>query len=246
MIDVLRGAPGAPPITRVDVVQPVLFAMMVCVAGLWRSLGAQPTAVMGHSQGEIAAAYVAGALSLDDAARIIVERGRTLRALGGLGGMLAVPLAQDRVLADLAGVDGVSVAAINGPRSLVLSGDPDALERLRAHWDEQGVDAKLIAVDYAAHSAQIEPLREQFLERLAGIAPQQIGVAFYSTVECEILEAQGVGCRVLVPEPASDRSVRPLYPRSAERRSSRLRRDEPAHGADVSARADARRPAWPG
>src|SRR5581483_4305205 len=97
---------------RVDVVQPVLFAVMVSLAALWRSYGVEPAAVIGHSQGEIAAAYVAGALSLDDAARIVALRSRALLALSGQGGMVSIPVSVDQL-----GEWADRVAAINGPNS---------------------------------------------------------------------------------------------------------------------------------
>lgn len=90
LIDVIRGAAGAPGLDRVDVVQPVLWAMMVSLAELWRSVGVHPDAVIGHSQGEIAAAYVAGALSLEDAARVVALRSRLLVQLSGAGGMVSL------------------------------------------------------------------------------------------------------------------------------------------------------------
>ena len=96
LIDVLRGAPGAPGLDRVDVVQPVLFAIMVSLARLWRSLGVTPDAVIGHSQGEIAAAYVAGALSLRDAARVVALRSRLLVALSGDAGMVSLACSAER------------------------------------------------------------------------------------------------------------------------------------------------------
>ncbi|GAA2908894.1 hypothetical protein GCM10020221_01210 [Streptomyces thioluteus] len=113
---VLRGRSGAPTLERVDVVQPALFAVMVSLAALWRSFGVEPAAVVGHSQGEIAAAHVAGALSLDDAARIVAVRSKALRVLSGRGGMVSVAAPVDRVLRELERWDGsVSVAAVNGP-----------------------------------------------------------------------------------------------------------------------------------
>ncbi|MBM2619540.1 type I polyketide synthase, partial [Actinoplanes sp. LDG1-06] len=112
----------AGPLDDVDVVQPALFAVMVSLAALWRSYGVEPAAVVGHSQGEIAAAYVAGALSLEDAARVVALRSRALRPIAGRGGMVAVPFAD---------VDpgGLSIAAVNGPDSTVLAGDVEAVER---------------------------------------------------------------------------------------------------------------------
>src|SRR5688500_13156911 len=111
---------------RVDVVQPVLWAVMVSLAEVWRSFGVVPSAVVGHSQGEIAAAVVAGGLSLVDGARVVALRSRALRALSGLGGMVSVARGVDEVRGLLAGYEGrIGVAAVNGPSSVVVSGDAD-------------------------------------------------------------------------------------------------------------------------
>ncbi|GAA0289580.1 hypothetical protein GCM10010302_29960 [Streptomyces polychromogenes] len=183
LTDVLRGAPGAPGFDRVDVVQPVLFAVMVSLAELWRSVGVRPTAVAGHSQGEIAAAAVVGALSLEDAAKVVALRSRALTVLSGRGGMLSVALPLDRLTPAMAPWgERLSVAAVNSPSSLVVSGDGDALTELRDALHADGVRARLIAVDYASHSAHVEAVRERVLEALADITPRACEVPFYSTV----------------------------------------------------------------
>src|SRR6202040_1217947 len=126
--DVLRGSEAVPDLDRVDVVQPVLFAVMVSLAELWRACGVRPGAVVGHSQGEIAAAYMAGALSLDDAARVVALRSQALRRLAGRGGMVALPLSRDRAAKLIAWAsDRLAIAAVNGPSSTVVSGDRGAL-----------------------------------------------------------------------------------------------------------------------
>ena len=133
LTDVLRGAPGAPGLDRVDVVQPVLFAVMVSLAELWKSVGVSPDAVIGHSQGEIAAAYVAGALSLRDAARVVTLRSKLLRSLAGPGGMLSIACSTERARELLAPYGNrVSIAAVNGRSAVVVSGDVAALEELVA------------------------------------------------------------------------------------------------------------------
>ncbi|MFF9757778.1 SDR family NAD(P)-dependent oxidoreductase [Streptomyces sp. NPDC014344] len=168
---------------RVDVVQPLLFAVMVSLAAVWEDWGVRPSAVIGHSQGEIAAACVAGALSLRDAARVVALRSRAIVALAGRGGMVSVPLPVDRVREDLAGYEGrVSVAAVNGPASVVVSGDVEGLDALMAHWTEGGVRARRIAVDYASHSAQVEELKDELLQVLSPIRPRAGRVPVYSTV----------------------------------------------------------------
>ncbi|MGX7763117.1 type I polyketide synthase [Streptomyces angustmyceticus] len=180
---VLRGAEGAPSLDRVDVVQPALFAVMVALAGLWRARGVEPDAVVGHSQGEIAAACVAGALSLDDAARIVVLRSRALTALAGRGGMMSVLLPLPEVTERLTPWgDALSVAAVNGPRSVVVSGEADALDELFAALQADGAQVRRIPVDYASHSAQVEEIREQLLADLAPVRPRSGATPFFSTV----------------------------------------------------------------
>ncbi len=128
---VLRGVEGEPGLGRVDVVQPVLWAVGVSLAGLWGACGVVPVGVVGHSQGEIAAACVAGGLSLVDGARVVVARSRALVGLCGRGGMMSVGLGVGEVGGWLGGWGGrVGVAAVNGPSSVVVSGDVEALEGL--------------------------------------------------------------------------------------------------------------------
>ena len=183
LLEVLRGAPDAPGLDRVDVVQPALFAVMVSLAALWRSYGIHPEAVVGHSQGEIAAACVAGALSLDDAARIVALRSGQIARLGGGGGMLSIARPVADVRARLRGCVGeLSIAAVNGPSSVVVCGDSAALDEFYEDCVAEGVWARRIAVDYASHSSQVEPLRQPLLDALAGISPRAASVAFHSTV----------------------------------------------------------------
>ena len=142
-----------------DVVQPVLFAVMVALAGLWKACGVSPAVVVGHSQGEIAAAHVAGGLSLQDAARLVVSRSRALVGLMGRGGMVSVALGVDELDGWLQRWEGVGVAALNGPGSVVLSGERAALDGLLGELLEGGVRAREIPVGYASHSAMIEVIR---------------------------------------------------------------------------------------
>ncbi|KOX04731.1 acyltransferase domain-containing protein, partial [Streptomyces sp. NRRL B-3648] len=120
---------GGGSLERVDVVQPALFAVMVALAELWRAHGVEPDAVVGHSQGEIAAAYVAGALSLDDAAKVVALRSKALVALADQGGMVSVGLGHEQAAEFVARWDGrLTVAVVNAPGSVVVSGDLDALD----------------------------------------------------------------------------------------------------------------------
>ncbi|MEU5930696.1 type I polyketide synthase, partial [Streptomyces antimycoticus] len=194
LTDVLRGAQGAPGFDRVDVVQPALFAVMVSLARLWRSVGVEPDAVMGHSQGEIAAACVAGALSLEDAAKVVTLRSQAIAAgLAGRGGMVSVGLPVDRVKERIAAWDGgISVAAVNGPGSVVVSGDPGALDEMVAELEGEEVRVRRVPVDYASHSAHVEAIHEELLKVLADIQPRSSEVPFYSTVSGELVDTAGL------------------------------------------------------
>ncbi len=186
--DVLRGVEGAPGLGGVDVVQPVLFAVMVALAGLWRACGVQPGVVVGHSQGEIAAAHVAGGLSLEDAVRLTVVRSRALVGLMGRGGMVSVALGEGEVGSWLERWDGVSVAAVNGPLSTVVSGERAALDGLLGELVGAGVRAREIPVGYASHSVQVEEIRGELLEGFGEIEAVSGGVPFFSTVTGALLD----------------------------------------------------------
>ncbi|MFC5291166.1 SDR family NAD(P)-dependent oxidoreductase [Actinokineospora guangxiensis] len=187
---VLREAEGAPTLERVDVVQPALWAVMVSLAALWRSHGVEPAAVVGHSQGEIAAACVAGGLSLQDGARIVALRSKlVLERLAGHGGMVSVAQPAERVTALIAPYEGkVSIAAENGPASVVVSGAPDCLDDLIARCDADGVRARRVKVDYASHSAQVETIEDALLAALAPVAPTSGQIPFYSTVDSAVID----------------------------------------------------------
>ncbi|RPF25533.1 acyl transferase domain-containing protein [Streptomyces sp. Ag109_G2-6] len=165
---------------RVDVVQPVLWAVMVSLAEVWRSYGVLPDAVVGHSQGEIAAACVAGALSVEDAAKVVALRSRAILALSGRGGMVSVELPAEAVRARL--TDGLSVAAVNGPSSAVVSGDAAELDALLAACEGDGIRARRVPVDYASHSAHVEEIRGELGRLLEGLRPRTAQVPFFSTV----------------------------------------------------------------
>ncbi|AXX32125.1 Malonyl CoA-acyl carrier protein transacylase [Actinosynnema pretiosum subsp. pretiosum] len=191
--EVLRQVDGAPGLDRVDVVQPALFAVMVSLARLWQHHGLRVDAVIGHSQGEIAAAHVAGALSLDDAARVVCLRSKAIRALAGTGGMAAVTLPAAEVAERIAEHGGrVSIAAVNGPANTVVAGDPEALREIVADYQARDVRASVIAVDYASHSADVESLRAELLELLEPVRPRHADVPFYSTLTGEVLDTTGM------------------------------------------------------
>ncbi|WSW50633.1 SDR family NAD(P)-dependent oxidoreductase [Streptomyces platensis] len=179
-------------LARVDVVQPVLWAVMVSLAAVWEDCGVVPSAVVGHSQGEIAAACVAGILSLRDGARVVALRSQAIgRVLAGRGGMVSVAGSRDVVEQRIAKWgERVSVAAINGPTSTVVSGEPDALQELLAECAEQDVRARQIPVDYASHGPQVEELREELATVLAEVRPGQGRIPFYSAVHASVVSGE--------------------------------------------------------
>ncbi|MBH5338034.1 SDR family NAD(P)-dependent oxidoreductase [Streptomyces pactum] len=183
LMDVVRGAPGAPGLDRVDVVQPALWAVMVSLAQLWHAYGVTPSAVVGHSQGEIAAACVADALSVQDAAAVVALRSRALRALAGRGGMVSMVASAAEAERRIAPWrDRLSVAAVNGPSTVAVSGAPDALDALVAAATADGVRAVRLPVDYASHSPQVAEVEEEVTAALAGIRPRPAAVPFHSAL----------------------------------------------------------------
>ncbi|ORT61436.1 hybrid non-ribosomal peptide synthetase/type I polyketide synthase [Streptomyces sp. CB03238] len=193
LLDVLREAPGAPGLDRDDVVQPALFSVAVSLAAVWRARGVRPDAVIGHSQGEIAAAYVAGALSLQDAARVVALRSQEIvRNMAGGGGMAAVALPADELTDRLAPWAGrLAVAAVNSPTSSVVAGEAAALDELVERCKADGVRARRVPVTYGSHTPQVDALRDVLLERLAPVRPQRSKVPFFSTVTGDWLDTAG-------------------------------------------------------
>ncbi|HET9911808.1 MAG TPA: acyltransferase domain-containing protein, partial [Anaerolineales bacterium] len=176
-------------LNEISVIQPVLFAMEVALAAVWRSWGIEPSAVIGHSMGEVAAAYVAGALSLEDAAHVICKRSQLMQRTSGMGAMalIGLPLAASEEL--LKGYeDKLSIAVHNSPRSTVISGEPAALEEVMAQLGAREIFCRHIKVDVASHSPQMDPLRPELVESVKGIRPASSAIPFYSTVTQDICD----------------------------------------------------------
>jgi acyl transferase domain-containing protein/acyl carrier protein len=191
LLDALQAA-EAPQ--RIDVVQPLLFAMSVSLGALWRSWGIEPDAVVGHSMGEVAAACVSGALSLEDAARVICLRSRLMREVAGRGAMAVVELGADELREWLAPFDGaLSLAVCNSPRSSVVSGDSQALESLLSKLEGARIFCRRVKVDVASHSAQVDPLREPLLRALEGIQPRAGTAPLWSTVTGAVTDGSELG-----------------------------------------------------
>jgi acyl transferase domain-containing protein len=183
LLEAVRGGVGPPSLDGVDVGQPVLFAVMVSLAAQWRALGVRPDAVLGHSQGEIAAAYVAGALSLRDAVKVVTLRSKAISAIAGTGGMVSIPRPVERVHALIEPWgQSISVAAQNGPSSTLVTGNAAALDELMVVCERDEVPVTRIPVDYALHSAHVEALRETLRDSLSGLQPRTGEIAFISAV----------------------------------------------------------------
>ncbi|MFN8282534.1 MAG: type I polyketide synthase [Chitinophagales bacterium] len=176
---------------EIDVVQPILIAVEIALANLWMSKGVFPDIVIGHSMGEIAAAYVAGNISLDDAAKIIITRSKLMKQLSGKGEMGATDLTIDEANELLKGYeDKLSVAVMNSKNSTVLSGDPIALNEVFAKLEAQERFNRKVKVDVASHSPQMDVIKQHLFEALETIQPKNSTIQFYSTALNQIVEGE--------------------------------------------------------
>ncbi|MBV8587314.1 MAG: acyltransferase domain-containing protein, partial [Verrucomicrobia bacterium] len=169
---------------RTEIAQPAIFALQVSLAALWKSWGVQPTVIVGHSVGEIAAACVAGILSLEDAARVITLRARFMEDCArGAGTMLAIGLDEESARTLIARYDrNVTISAFNGPRSVTLSGARSSLEAIASELELDGVFARFVAVDHPFHHPLMKPASDSLERALDDLVPQQETVPFYSSV----------------------------------------------------------------
>lgn len=170
-------------INETQIAQPAIFSVQVALAALWRSWGVDPAAIVGHSVGEIAAAHVAGALSLEDAVRVVFHRSRLQAKTAGQGKMLAVGLSPEQAEPTLVGYEErVSIAAINSPNAVTLAGEADALEEIVDSLEPRGIFYRFLRVEVPYHSPKMEPLKAELGESLQGISPQSTAVPLFSTV----------------------------------------------------------------
>nr|AVV48289.1 polyketide synthase [Streptomyces sp.] len=186
LLDVLAGADDAPPLDRPDVVQVALFAVIVSIARLWQHHGVTPDAVIGHSQGEVAAAHIAGALSLEDAARVAAVRSSTaVGSLAGSGGLASLALSREQATARIARWEGrIELAAVNSPTAVVVGGVPEALDELVAELQAEDVPARRVdSAVYASHTSYVEKAKDDIFAALADVKPAQPVVPFFSTCD---------------------------------------------------------------
>lgn len=187
VLDVVR---QGQPVSGCGRVQPLLFALQIALAAAWRGHGVEPAGVIGHSMGEVAAAVVAGALSLPDGVRVICRRSALLERIAGSGAMASVELDAETVEAEIAEADAdpdapagqVSIAVLGAPGSTVVAGDADRVHRMVQDWQARCIPASTIAVDVASHSPQVDPLLDDLRAALEGLTPGSPRLPFYSTV----------------------------------------------------------------
>lgn len=170
-------------LAETEIAQPTLFALQVALAALWRYWGVGPAAVVGHSAGEVAAAHVAGVLSLEEGLRLAVERGRFLQRAAGGGQMAQIEISPEEAELHLARFVGrLTITAINAPRSVVVSGDLEAVEALLEELRARGVSCRALPWSYAFHGPRLDPFLDGFEAALAGLAPQPAAVSLVSTL----------------------------------------------------------------
>ncbi|UJB46163.1 type I polyketide synthase [Streptomyces sp. A1-5] len=173
-----------------EVAQPLLFAVQLGVTAVLRDRGITPSAVIGHSVGEVAAAHVAGSLSLQQAARVIAERSRAQAATAGCGRMAALALSQEEAVAALAGYPGLAVAAVNTDHDVTVSGPESQLLCLAADMTARGALCTVLELDYAFHSATMDALREPLLRSLEDLAPSATRLPLFSTVTAQRIDGR--------------------------------------------------------
>lgn len=169
---------------KTEVAQPAIFAVQVALAALWRAWGITPDTIIGHSLGEIAAAHIAGAISLEDAVRIVYHRSQLMTRVAGRGATAAVELSREQAQLLLIGrEDLLAIAGSNSPTSCILSGDPDELSRVLDSLERRSIFCRMLrGVDIAFHSPQMEPLKAELIAALADLQPQPTTIPLISTV----------------------------------------------------------------
>jgi acyl transferase domain-containing protein/acyl carrier protein len=186
---IFAGEPDGEWMSRIDMLQPALWAMSVGLAELWRAAGIEPDVVVGHSQGEISAATVAGILSYEDAAMIVAARSAITRRACGRGLMLAADLDRDAAQAIAAGLeDSISFAVHNGPTSCVLSGDREAVLLLKELLEGQGTFCRLVNVDYASHSPHMDELQGELRAAFATVTARRGQASLMSTALVRLMD----------------------------------------------------------
>lgn len=183
LLELLEAEDAAKYLTEIDFVQPALFTMSVALAAVWRAAGVVPGAVVGHSMGEVAAAHLAGILSLEDAAAVICRRSRLMRRLSGSGAMASVELPAAEMEQWLEQFEGrISIAAENSPGTTVISGESDAVDQLLEWLELKEIFCRRVKVDVASHSVLVDPILAELETELGHLKPMAGDVPLFSTV----------------------------------------------------------------
>jgi acyl transferase domain-containing protein/acyl carrier protein len=178
---------------RTELAQPANFALQVALTRLWESYGIRPSAVIGHSVGEVTSAYVAGVYTLEEAVRVSYHRSRLQQTTAGQGAMLAVGLPEAEAEREIAAFPGVSIGAINSFQAVTLSGDSEQLAQIAAALEARGIFQKFLRVEVAYHSPQMDPIHDELVAALSDLAPQPPRMPLYSTAYGEIVPANKWG-----------------------------------------------------
>ncbi|MBU9764968.1 type I polyketide synthase [Mycobacterium sp. TNTM28] len=172
-------------VTGMDRVQPTVFAVQVALAATMKSYGVTPGAVIGHSMGEVAAAVVAGALTIEDGVKVICRRSRLMAGIAGSGAMASVELPAAQVLSELAaqGIGDVVLSVVASPESTVVGGAKESIRNLVATWEKRGLLAREVAVEVASHSPEVDPILDDLADELADLSPTEPTVPYYSATQ---------------------------------------------------------------
>ncbi|MGE0127974.1 MAG: type I polyketide synthase [Blastocatellales bacterium] len=177
--------------SEAEIAQPANFALQVALAALWRSWGIEPDAIVGHSAGEVAAIHAAGAMSLEEAVRVIFHRSRLQQRAAGKGKMAAVSLSLQEAERAIEGYeDRISIAAINSPNAVTLSGDAEAIAEVAQILEQRQVFCRLLQVEIPYHSRHMEPLKDELLESLRDLELRPTSIPLYSTVSAGIADGR--------------------------------------------------------
>jgi len=170
-------------INETVVAQPAIFAVQTAIAQLWKSLGINPDGIVGHSIGEVAAGYCSGSVSLEDAVQVVYHRSRVQDKASGKGKMLAVGITEEQAKEEIIKFGGkVSIATINGPELVTISGDSDIIDTIESDFETRGIFNRIVRVNVPFHSHHMDPLKEELESALSGITPSNSSTALYSTV----------------------------------------------------------------
>ena len=193
-IDELAADAAVSRVEQFAFTQPLLFAIQVALAALWQSWGVVPDAVIGHSMGEVAAACIAGALSIEDAALVICHRSRLLSRLLGQGSIAVLGLSREQVQQRFPDQDNrLTVAACNGPSTTAVSGEPLFLQEVVVALQAEGVFARMVNAGVPFHSPAVDPLRAELFEATRAIAPRQNHVRIFSSVTAAQIDGPQLG-----------------------------------------------------